>query len=230
MNNENLSSISLKLLTLFFLFFLPLSSTVNAQEKEVDINTNPKGYFFDVGNLKPGDWMPRDITIMNDGTSDFKYTAIIGKKKSKKRLLEELELLVKKDSVVLYEGKLNEFEGFTPRNLDAGTSETIQFQVTMPTSLGNKFQDSSAEVEILFIAELLGTPDDAATPGGNEPPNNGTPNSELPGGSDPSENEGILEDGTDSMNVITITPEIKILFFQTLLLIYTLLYLLVFYY
>ncbi|WP_428909045.1 TasA family protein [Niallia sp. Krafla_26] len=201
MSNQNLSSISLKFLIIFFLF-LSFSITTNAEEKEVDINTNPNGYFFEVDNLKPGDWMPRYITIINDGTRDFKYTAIVGEKKSKKGLLEELELLVEMDSKVLYEGKLIEFEGFNPRNLATGTSETMLFQVTMPYDLGNEFQKSSAEVEILFIAELV------ETPGGGNPPED----SESPGGNTPSDGdfpEKVSDHNSSSEEGITVTPEIR---------------------
>ncbi len=192
--------------------FLTLFPALNAfgEEKEIDINTNSNGYFFNVGDLKPGDWMPRDITIINNGKQDFKYTSIIGKKKSIKGLFEELELLVKKGNEILYEGKMKNFQGFKPRELKKGQSETLFFQVTMPYELGNAFQDSSAEVEILFIAEALDgggdfpgkedPPGDGDPPGGEPPDDGDTPGEEDPGdgedpgddnpGEDPGDNPG----------------------------------------
>ncbi|TYS62039.1 LPXTG cell wall anchor domain-containing protein [Bacillus infantis] len=185
---------ALFILILLILIIFP-HNQVQAEDKEINIVTNPSGYFFKVGNLKPGDWMPRDITISNNGKQDFKYTAIIGKKKSVKGLFEELELQVKKDSTTLYEGKMKDFEGFTPRPLKKGQSETLFFQVTMPYDLGNAFQDSSAEVEILFVAEALNGSGDP--PGGGDPPGDGdppgggdTPDDGDPPGEDPGENPG----------------------------------------
>jgi LPXTG-motif cell wall-anchored protein len=177
---------ALFVLTLLILIIFP-HSQVQAEDKEIDIGTNPSGYFFKVGNLKPGDWMPRDITIINNGQQDFKYTSIIGKKKSVKGLFEELKLLVKNDSTTLYEGKMKDFEGFTPRPLKKGQSETLFFQVTMPYDLGNAFQDSSAEVEILFVAEALDSGGDP--PGEDDPGDSEDPGEDNPG-EDPGDNPG----------------------------------------
>jgi LPXTG-motif cell wall-anchored protein len=181
------------ILTLFILTLYPTLKAF-AEEKEIDINTNLNGYFFNVGELKPGDWMPRDITIINNGQKNFKYTSIIGKKKSVKGLFEELEILVKKDSATLYEGKMKDFEGFKPRPLKKGQSETLFFQVTMPYELGNAFQDSSAEVEILFVAEALDgggdPPGDSDPPGDGDPPDDGDPPGEDNPGEDPGDNPG----------------------------------------
>jgi LPXTG-motif cell wall-anchored protein len=177
---------ALFVLTLLILIIFP-HSQVQAEDKEIDIGTNPSGYFFKVGNLKPGDWMPRDITIINNGQQDFKYTSIIGKKKSVKGLFEELKLLVKNDSTTLYEGKMKDFEGFTPRSLKKGQSETLFFQVTMPYDLGNAYQDSSAEVEILFVAEALDSGGDP--PGEDDPGDSEDPGEDNPG-EDPGDNPG----------------------------------------
>jgi LPXTG-motif cell wall-anchored protein len=184
---------ALFILTLLILIIFP-HNQVQAEDKEIDIVTNPSGYFFKVGNLKPGDWMPRDITISNNGKQDFKYTSIIGKKKSVKGLFEELELLVKKEGTTLYEGKMKDFEGFTPRPLNKGQSETLYFQVTMPYELGNAFQDSFAEVEILFVAEALDGGGDP--PGSENPPGDGDPpdDGEPPGEDDPGDSEDPGED------------------------------------
>ncbi|MCC3649345.1 LPXTG cell wall anchor domain-containing protein [Cytobacillus oceanisediminis] len=170
---ERLIKMNKLLSTLLLLLLLLLSpNIVNADEKEIDINTTSHGILLNVENLKPGDWMPRNITIKNDGNQDFKYTSNIGKSKSIKGLFEELELEVKKDTSMLYEGKLKDFKGFTPRELAKGTEETLFFQVTMPYELGNEFQGSSAEVEIIFLAEATGEPGT-----GNETPGSGDNNS-----------------------------------------------------
>lgn len=178
-------------LTCFFFITLLLGTNiVSAKDKDIEIKTTSHGYYFEVGNLKPGDWMPRDITILNQGKQDFRYTAQIGKKKSVKGLFEELDLLVKKNSDILFEGKLKDFEAFTPRKLAKGSSEQLFFQVSMPYNLGNAFQDSSAEVEIIFLAEALTDPSD--------PPGDGEP-------SDESNDEGAKPG--DSKDNIVINPE-----------------------
>lgn len=191
-------------ITSILFFFLLGPNTVAAQQKELDISTSASlnGYIFEVGNLKPGDWMPRNITIINEGKKDFKYTAVVGEKKSiigkifgvsKKGLLEVLDLEVRegnKTGNVLYQGKLEDFTGFPPRYLSTGSSETLFFEVRMPYDTGNEYQDASAEVEIKFLAEIVtngeddnggGNDDDSETPGGgNENPPDESGSGDIP--------------------------------------------------
>ena len=168
-----------------FFFILFVEKNTSAVEKELEINTTPNGILFNVENLKPGDWIPRNLTIKNDGKKDFKYTSKIGKSKSVKGLFEELELEVKKDTKVLYEGKFKDFKGFSPRELARGTEETLLFQVTMPEHLGNEFQNSAAEVEIIFLAEATGDPGtDNETPGSGDNNNSGGGSNNSPPSTD----------------------------------------------
>ncbi|MEW8971268.1 MAG: TasA family protein [Mesobacillus sp.] len=134
--------------------------SASANEGEIDINV-ANAYTFTVENLKPGDWIPRNITIKNDGKQNFRYIAKLGSTKSSK-LLEELNLVVKKDTTTLYEGKLKDFTAIEPRELSKGSEESLFFQVSMPENLGNDFQSSTADVEFLFIAE--GTETSGETP------------------------------------------------------------------
>ncbi|WP_026584652.1 LPXTG cell wall anchor domain-containing protein [Bacillus sp. J33] len=166
------------ILSTFVILIIFGNGNAIAEEKEIDINTNSNGYLFKVGSLKPGDWMPRDITILNEGIQDFQYTAIIGNKKSVKGLFEELDLLVKKDSEVLFDGKFKDFVGFTPRKLTKGSSEQLYFQVTVPYELGNHFQGSFAEVEIVFLAE--GTDKSKPNDESENPSSGGNSNSSSP--------------------------------------------------
>lgn len=150
---------TLNIAFLGLLFILLPISTATASEKEIDINTIPNGYLFNVSNIKPGDWISRDLVIKNYGKQDFKYTAQVGETKSYKDLFEELLLLVKKDTYVLFDGKLKDFKGLNPRVLSKGSEETLFFQVKMPYELGNEFQGSAAEAEIIFYAEgITNTP------------------------------------------------------------------------
>jgi LPXTG-motif cell wall-anchored protein len=168
-------------------FFVFLFTDVRASEKEIDINTIPNGYLFKVSNIKPGDWISRELVIKNQGKQDFKYMAQIGETKSYKGLFEELELLVIKDKTILFDGKLKNYKGLNPRVLPKGAQETLFFQVTMPYELGNEFQGSAAEAEIIFYAEgITNTPpsceEDPSQVGCDQPPG-GTPsdpNTEAP--------------------------------------------------
>ncbi|MBY0155871.1 CalY family protein [Cytobacillus oceanisediminis] len=186
MKVKSLLAKPIKIFIIYSFVFLIVfgNKTAIALDKEIDINTNldnSNRYLFKVENLKPGDWMPRNITIKNDGNQDFKYTSNIGKSKSIKGLFEELELEVKKDTKMLYEGKLKDFKGFSPRELGKGTEETLFFQVTMPEHLGNEFQNSAAEVEIIFLAEATGdSGTDNETPGSGDNNSGGGTNTSPP--------------------------------------------------
>ncbi len=181
------------LLLIVFLFLLLGDKQISAEENEIDINKDPHGYLFQVENLKPGDWMPREITIKNDGKQDFKYIAKIGNSKSVKGLFEELDLMIQKDTKLLYEGKLKDFQGIAPRELSKDSEETLFFQVSMPSELGNEFQGSSAEVEIIFLAE-----GGEQTEQENENP--------IPGGSNHPGDEGSNNNSLIARDV-SVTPE-----------------------
>ncbi|MBS4197225.1 hypothetical protein [Lederbergia citri] len=111
------------------LFSIVGIQSISAEAKDINIETTANGILFNTENLKPGDWIPRDITIMNNGRKDFKYTAKIGKTKSTKGLFEELDLVVKNEKETLFEGKLKDFKGFTSRELTKGSSEILFFEV-----------------------------------------------------------------------------------------------------
>ncbi|WP_419882267.1 TasA family protein [Peribacillus sp. B-H-3] len=147
-------------LLVIYSFIYP--SVSEASEQEIDIETNPNQFLFKVGNLKPGDWMPREITISNEGKRDFNYYSFVEKKHSEKELFENLTLSVQdKNNHFLYKGKLADFKGFPPRFLKSGQSETLKYTVKMPEELGNEFQGSAAEALFKFYAE---EPDSSVTP------------------------------------------------------------------
>ncbi|OIK11410.1 LPXTG cell wall anchor domain-containing protein [Bacillus sp. MUM 13] len=162
-------------LLVIYSFIYP--SVSEASEQEIDIETNPDQFLFKVGNLKPGDWMPREITIRNAGKRDFNYYSFVEKKHSEKELFVNLTLSVQdKNNHFLYKGKLADFKGFPPRFLKSGRSETLQYTVKMPEELGNEFQGSAAAALFKFYAQ---EPDSAVTPpsgnaGGTSPDHHGS--------------------------------------------------------
>ncbi|WP_090988714.1 LPXTG cell wall anchor domain-containing protein [Bacillus sp. OV322] len=174
-------------LLVIYSFIYP--SVSEASEQEIDIATSPDQFLFKVGNLKPGDWMPREITISNEGKRDFNYYSFVEKKHSEKELFENLTLSVQdKNNHFLYKGKLADFKGFPPRFLKSGKSETLLFTVKMPDELGNEFQGSAAAALFKFYAE---EPDSVVTPppGDNNDP--GTPPDQT--GSNPGQPGSIPE-------------------------------------
>ncbi|UII56514.1 CalY family protein [Cytobacillus spongiae] len=148
----------------------PILVLADEAKDEMEITIQSNGIEYMIHNIKPGDWMPREITIVNDGNKDFSYTTVIENSKSVKGLFEQLDFLVLSGSKVLYEGKVKEFKGVTPRNLAKGQKETLMFQVTMPYELGNSYQGSQAEFVLKFYAEEI---DSVTTP---EAPNDDPPN------------------------------------------------------
>ncbi|KAA0548334.1 cell wall protein [Bacillus sp. BGMRC 2118] len=127
------------------------------QLPEVDISTSPHKVLFNVGNMKPGDWATRTITVNNKGKQDFKYTMSVNMKSGSKKLFDEFMLKVSDKDRELYNGKLADFKGFESRTLYQSKSEDLTFQVDFPSHLGNEFQGLATEVEFKFyVAGTLG--------------------------------------------------------------------------
>ncbi|MDY0404817.1 hypothetical protein P5G51_004845 [Virgibacillus sp. 179-BFC.A HS] len=59
------------------LYLFPVSVAMadngNGTSSEINITLFSKNFLFDVINMKPGDWAPRQITVNNSGSKDFAY-------------------------------------------------------------------------------------------------------------------------------------------------------------
>lgn len=144
---------------LISLFYQSPHALGTGDQQQINIITKSQGYLFRLGKVSPGDLISREIEIVNDRKQDFEYTAILGKPQSLNKLLEQLDLKVKQGSSVLYESKLTEFKGLSPKPLKSGASETLKFQVSIPNNLNNSYQDFTAEFELQFLAESIGVID-----------------------------------------------------------------------
>src|SRR5690606_6161732 len=71
-------------------------------ENELDITLSQTENLFDISNMKPGDWAPRTITVMNSGSKDFVYQMQL-QNTGDERLFNELILEIKAGDTELYQ-------------------------------------------------------------------------------------------------------------------------------
>ncbi|WLR43912.1 TasA family protein [Bacillus carboniphilus] len=145
--------------------------------------------FINVDNVKPGDWMPRSISVTNQGSADFRYTATAKRSKGSKKFYEQLDLKVVHENLVLYEGKLSDFTGLEPRMIKMNQTEELFFTITVPYELGNEFQGLISEIELQFFS-----PDPLGYGGGD-------------GGGligDPSKSGWLPQTATQSFNILAV--------------------------
>ncbi|SEQ84263.1 LPXTG-motif cell wall anchor domain-containing protein [Virgibacillus subterraneus] len=142
------------LLTIVLILIFPINSYAsegNVNEiEEIDLATSPSSIFFNLNNMKPGDYAIKNLTVSNDGNQGIQYkftnTFIDGSKK----LYDEFHLTVKDESSVLFDGMLKDFTTLEQRNLTDGDSEVIRFKILMPYKLGNEFQGLGSKFEFTF--------------------------------------------------------------------------------
>ena len=127
-------------------------TTVLAEEK-LSIEVLPDKELFDVSNMKPGDWAPRSTTIRNSGEVSFEYTTSVKPDSESLKLYNELLLEVRGADEELYNGRLSEFSGFSPRALSPNEKEELKYTVRFPEHLGNDFQGLDAKFTIYYTAE-----------------------------------------------------------------------------
>ncbi|WP_052504601.1 hypothetical protein [Rossellomorea aquimaris] len=145
------------LLTVVFIY----SGIVNIQKaaaSEVDLIVIPdEAFLFKIDNMKPGDWTEKTLTIKNGGTEDISYSFQVNSKQPDKKLFNELDLKVYKDSTtnLLFDEKLKNFNGFSPALLKRGDSKDLIFSIMIPYELGNDYQNTSAVFEIRIMAESV---------------------------------------------------------------------------
>ncbi|MBT2637780.1 LPXTG cell wall anchor domain-containing protein [Bacillus sp. ISL-39] len=169
---------TLLVFSIFVFLQNPLYETnANKMDPVVDIDTLPKNYFIMVDRLKPGDSITSQIKVINKGTLNFNYNFLSEYRKGSKEYYDSLYLEINdRNNNNLYSGKLSEFKGLkNSRNLLIFTSEILSVKVLVPHELGNEFQGSAAEAEIIFYAEgITNTPpsceEDPSQVGCEQPP------------------------------------------------------------
>lgn len=141
------------LLLLVFLLVLPGAVFGATENNMLDLSVDPQKVLFDLRNAKPGDSFEREITVLNNGKSDFKYIVSSKFKGGSEKFFDKLTLSIKDNSKVLFEGKLHEFEKMAPRLLQSNSKEKLNFKVTIPYDLGNNFQGLDCKFELKFYVE-----------------------------------------------------------------------------
>ena len=119
---------------------------------------------FDIENWQPGDSATETLTVNNLGSLPMKYkvTAVFGDELeasvAEAAALEDiLDLEIKKDGTVIYNGKLSGLASGLDVDTDfaAGASQVLSFEVSMPTSAGNEYQGADVTVQFVFDATQI---------------------------------------------------------------------------
>jgi LPXTG-motif cell wall-anchored protein len=127
------------------------------EQKELDISTSPHKLFFNVSNLKPGDRITKELTVLNKGTQDFTYLFTNRFITGSEKFYNELRLEVSDKKSILFKGNLKDFQKLESRTLKTASSETLIFTVEIPFELGNEFQGLNSEFQFkLFVEGTLG--------------------------------------------------------------------------
>lgn len=128
------------------------ANTANDEQQEIDIQLSPNNYLFQVPNIKPGDWAPRSLTILNNGRQDFTYAVELQNTIEDTKLFDALIIKVMDGNKELYSGNLSSFN-LPARDLAAGEQEALDIIVYFPEHLGNEFQGLAAEFVLTVTAE-----------------------------------------------------------------------------
>lgn len=145
----------------------PISGETDNNVSELDIGISPKDSLFNAENLKPGDWIPRTITVQNKGQKEFEYTASIQNNGKSVKLYNAFMLEVRDESgKELYNGKLAEFSQFSPRELESESTEQLEFTIKFPEESGNEYQGLEAGFILTFVAEGEGNDSDEISSSG----------------------------------------------------------------
>ncbi len=140
-------------LVMTIMVVLPFGAFANeGDEKEIDMTVMPEDTLFDIDDMKPGDWAPRTIEVLNSGTMDFRYSVSL-ENNGEKKLFNEMLLEINDDEDTLYNGKLADFDQLSLRELASKKDEQLQMTIHFPEHLGNEFQGLDVHFSLIFTAE-----------------------------------------------------------------------------
>lgn len=195
MKHIKLLALILLVISAFSMYIVNPSSVSASGEITIDIL--PEEVLFNIDNMKPGDWAPRSVVVQNNGILDFDYFISVRPYGDSKKLYNELLLEISDAEEILYNGKLQDFNGLPARNLVSSSEETLEFTVRFPEHLGNEFQGLNANFYLLFTAE--GEDDDT-----DEQSVAGAVSSGGSGGSSTSDGSPLPSTATDIFNFLFI--------------------------
>ncbi len=140
----------------------------------VIISTNPTSALVTFANMAPGDQVTAPLTVKNDGTLAMRYAMTsVSTNEDNKGLRGQLQLNVKSgvtdcsnagfaaSGTSLYGSALNDALFGDPatgqqtgdRTLAAGANEVLCFNVSLPATTGNEFQNAATTAAFTFAAE-----------------------------------------------------------------------------
>ncbi|WP_339243920.1 hypothetical protein [Paenibacillus sp. FSL F4-0243] len=106
-----------------------------------------------MNNMKPGDEMSSEYTIINDGTEGFDYFVDFKFISGDVELYNILQMTLEKEGVIIYSGVMSEAAGrVTIGSLAGGEKSVIQMDVTFPWEAGNEYQGKATTVAFEFSA------------------------------------------------------------------------------
>lgn len=106
-----------------------------------------------MNNMKPGDEMSSEYTIINDGTEGFDYFVDFKFISGDVELYNILQMTLEKEGVIIYSGVMSEAAGrVTIGSLAGGEKSVIQMAVTFPWEAGNEYQGKATTVAFEFSA------------------------------------------------------------------------------
>ncbi|ASA24664.1 hypothetical protein [Paenibacillus donghaensis] len=104
-------------------------------------------------NMKPGDRMRSDYTIINEGNGGFDYEVDFKFVSGDTDLYDILTLTLQKEGATLYSGKMSEAAGrITVGYLASGGQHNLRMDVTFPAEAGNEYQGKASTVAFEFSA------------------------------------------------------------------------------
>ncbi|WP_313641639.1 hypothetical protein [Paenibacillus sp.] len=116
-----------------------------------------------MNNMKPGDEMSSEYTIINDGDEGFDYFVDFKFISGDVELYNILQMTLEKEGVIIYSGVMSEAAGrVTIGSLAGGEQSAIQMDVTFPWEAGNEYQGKATTVAFEFSAS--GEPGPSAEP------------------------------------------------------------------
>lgn len=141
------------LLLLSFTASINAANEKSADQTDIFLATSPSKVFFNISNMKPGDFTVKELEIINKGKQDFSYIFTNKFQDGSEALYNELLLTFKSKTAVIYNGYLKDFDGIEPRNLADGESESLTVRVEIPYELGNEFQGLSSKFQFKVFVD-----------------------------------------------------------------------------
>lgn len=122
----------------------------------LSISTTPASALFNADNIYPGWSQTQSLSVNNAGSSPLNYIFLTTKSGSSATLYNSDYFLLKVGTTSggneLYDGPMNTANFTTPRNLAAGSSETLYMTASLASDAGTDIANKSAIVNFVFNA------------------------------------------------------------------------------